>query len=186
MSHWILNFFSKAVKLPKTTVMFWAPSCCLFSPFEGSSLVYHYVATKTYFSVNYKRCFFISSKLSPVTCFEESYKTVCQVEFVGLIELHRMWQLQSCLSLIVLTCGLRWKWEINNFYGGGWRGDPPAPSPGHNYAPPSCITQRKHTRFSTSSPGFDSRHSKEFLSWCWWDLLTALPRTVDTSLIIII
>ena len=171
--------------------MLWAPSCCLFSPLAGSSLVYHYVATKTYFSVNYKGYFSISSKLSPVTCFEESYKTVCQVEFViGLIELHRMWQLQSCLDksvrLIVLTCGHRWKWEINNLYGGGWRGDPPAPSPGHNYAPPSCITQRKHTRFSTSSPGFDSRHSKEFLSWCWWDLLTALPRTVDTSLIIII
>ena len=35
--------------------------------------------------------------------------------------------------------------------------------------------------FLHSSRGFDSRRSQEFLSWCCWDLLSALLRTVTES-----
>ena len=45
------------------------------------------------------------------------------------------------------------------------------------------IAQRWHTCFSSNIPGFDSRHSLEFFSWCWWDLLIALLSTVDRGLI---
>ena len=44
------------------------------------------------------------------------------------------------------------------------------------------MTKKLYTCFSPSSPGFDSRHSQEFFSWCCWDLLTALLRAEDRDL----
>ena len=45
-----------------------------------------------------------------------------------------------------------------------------------------CLAQRLYTRFSLSSLGLNSLLSQEFFSWCCWDLLTALLRTVSRGL----
>ena len=39
------------------------------------------------------------------------------------------------------------------------------------------------SRLAPSGPWFDSLHSQEFFSWCCWDLLTELLRTVDRDLV---
>ena len=41
-----------------------------------------------------------------------------------------------------------------------------------------CTAQRWHSCFSPNSPGFNSGLLPEFCSWCCWDLLTALLRTL--------